>query len=92
MHTSFLSLDLNLMLYRHLDIDVLNYALYLEHLEYRYYADGLKNYTVADFEAAGYPSWVRSRLEQIRDHEKEHVDFLTAALGDKAAKECNYKL
>ncbi|KAI0634569.1 ferritin-like domain-containing protein [Trametes polyzona] len=72
------------------DVDVLNFALTLEHLENTFYAQGLSKFSPHDFEKAGYPPWVRARFVQIFDHEAEHVKFLTGALGDKAVQACEY--
>lgn len=74
------------------DIDVLNFALTLEHLENTFYAQALAKYSAKDFENDGLPPWVRGRFEQILTHEATHVQFLTAALGDKAVKPCEYAL
>ena len=57
-------------------VDVLNYALTLEHLEAAFYRDGLDEFSKADFEEAGVGPAYR-RLEEIRDHEIEHVEVLT---------------
>ncbi len=57
-------------------VDVLNYALTLEHLEAAFYRDGLDEFSEADFEEAGVGPAYR-RLEEIRDHELEHVEVLT---------------
>ena len=35
-------------------VDVLNYALTLEHLEYAFYRDGLEEFSAEDFTSAGY--------------------------------------
>ncbi|CDO77746.1 hypothetical protein BN946_scf184993.g9 [Trametes cinnabarina] len=73
-----------------IDIDVLNFALTLEHLENAFYTQGLAKYSPQDFERQGYPDWVRGRFEQISGHEAEHVKFLSSALGDTAVKPCEY--
>lgn len=75
------------------DLQILNFALALEHLEVAFYQQGLSNFTEQHFLDAGYPGWTRGRYEQILDHEKTHVDFLTAAItaaGAKAVQPCSY--
>ncbi len=59
---------------------VLNYALTLEHLEAAFYRDGLEEFGEEDFEEAGLGP-ARPFLEQIRDHEIEHVETLTDVIG-----------
>jgi hypothetical protein len=60
------------------DIDVLNYALTLEHLETAFYRDALAQFAPEDFGAESiYPL-----LEQIAAHEAAHVEALTAAIAD----------
>ena len=65
------------------DIDgtILNYALTLEHLEAAFYAEGVKNFTAADFSKAGFngPNFYKNLKEVARD-ETVHVNFLTKAL------------
>lgn len=63
-------------------VDVLNYALTLEHLEHAFYRDGLQEFTAADFSGAGYASNVYEWLGIIRDHEMEHVDTITQVIVD----------
>jgi hypothetical protein len=63
-------------------VDVLNYALTLEHLEYAFYRDGLKAFSAEDFMAAGYAANVYDYFGMIRDHEMEHVDTITKVIND----------
>jgi hypothetical protein len=72
------------------EIQVLNYALTLEHLENAFYAQFLKQFSASDFTNAGFPDFVRGRLNQIGQHEAEHVKFLQTALGSGATKACQY--
>lgn len=63
------------------DLDILNYALTLEHLEHAFYRDGLDDLGEAaiadatDDEAFGL-------LTEIRDHEASHVETLTGVITD----------
>ena len=61
-------------------VDVLNYALTLEHLEAAFYRDGLEEFDEEAFEEADLGP-ARPFLEQIRDHEIEHVEVLTDTIG-----------
>jgi len=61
------------------DLDVLNYALTLEHLEYAFYRDGLKELGEADITKAG-DAGTFKLLEEIRDHEQAHVEALTKTI------------
>lgn len=70
--------------------EVLQYALTLENLENNFYMGALANFSAADFEAAGYPDWVRNRYEQIMTHESEHVALLSGALGNDSVAPCTY--
>jgi len=75
------------------DADILNYALTLEHLEDKFYREGLANYTQADFANAGFDSTFYHNLKTISSDEQTHVAFLTAALtgaGATPVKECTY--
>ena len=63
-------------------VDVLNYALTLEHLEHAFYRDGLKEFTADDFRVAGYADNVYAWFGIIRDHELEHVDTITKVITD----------
>ncbi len=60
------------------DIDALNYALTLEHLEYAFYRDGLNK--LSSFNAISGDRIARGYFEAIRDHEKTHVDTLTSVI------------
>lgn len=76
------------------DVDVLNFALRLEHLEYAFYRDGLERFGQRDFTGVGQRmnQNVRSKLEDIRDHEETHVNALTATVkaegGTPVEEEC----
>ena len=56
------------------DLDVLNYALTLEHLEYAFYRDGIGLF---DFGTDGFGQSINTNLAAIRDHEGAHVVTLT---------------
>lgn len=77
------------------DIDavILNYALTLEHLEARFYADGLAQFSQAQFAAAGFDSTFYGNLQEVAADEATHVEFLTAGLtaaGATPVAECVY--
>lgn len=76
------------------DLDVLNYALTLEHLEAAFYRDGIANFSRKDFEAYNVGSLdTYDAFLLIRDHELEHVRTLTAVitnLGGTPVGECTY--
>ena len=67
------------------DVDVLNFALTLEHLEYAFYRDGLERFDKRDYRSAtilrGFSNRIRGdvqqNLEDARDHELTHVETLT---------------
>ena len=69
----------------------MNYALTLEHLEDKFYREGLANYTEADFANAGFDATFYANLKEISYDETTHVSFLTSALKDAAVAEvCQY--
>ncbi|MFN8589851.1 MAG: ferritin-like domain-containing protein [Thermomicrobiales bacterium] len=64
------------------DVDVLNYALTLEHLEYAFYRDGLEQFSDADFGDGPFNRPISDFLADIRDHEQAHVEKLTQVITD----------
>ncbi|KAL9130200.1 MAG: hypothetical protein Q9217_001545 [Psora testacea] len=75
------------------DADILNYALTLEHLEDKFYREGLANYTAEAFADAGFDATFYDNLKEISSDETIHVSYLTAALtkaGAKPVAECTY--
>ena len=61
------------------DLDVLNYALTLEHLEYAFYRDGVGLFTFGE-DSRGQS--IDDNFAAIRDHEGEHVTTLTTVITD----------
>jgi len=75
------------------DVDILNFALTLEHLESKFYRDGLLQFKEGDFATAGYDAAFYDNLVEISADEDTHVSFLTTALtniGAPAVAECTY--
>ncbi|KAF2476724.1 uncharacterized protein BDR25DRAFT_210587 [Lindgomyces ingoldianus] len=75
------------------DVDILQYALALEHLEDKFYREGLANFTLQHFMEAGFNETFYDNLKEVSYDETTHVSFLTSAL--KAANatpvaECTY--
>lgn len=72
------------------DLEVLNFALTLEHLEYAFYRDGLDRFDAQCFRKAdvlrGFSNRMKGdvlpNLEDVRDHEETHVDTLTSVITD----------
>ena len=72
------------------DVDVLNYALTLEHLEHAFYRDGLEEFDDEQLRNADqvqvYDDKIRDeipgRIETVRDHEKGHVDQISTVVSD----------
>lgn len=74
-------------------IDVLNYALTLEHLEAAFYRDGLAMIAVDGITALGFQSSVFDSLTEIGEHEAAHVATLTdviTQLGGEPVAEAMY--
>ena len=61
-------------------VEVLNYALTLEHLESTFYREGLDALGPAAFEEAGFQTVVRENIVEIGAHEAEHVEVLTSVI------------
>lgn len=75
------------------DIEILNYALTLEHLEYAFYRDGLAQIGKEVIAEATGDEGAFDLLTEIGDHEKAHVDALTQAisgLGGEPVAEATY--
>jgi rubrerythrin len=83
------------------DVDILNYALVLERLEYEFYRQNLQRFSENKIEGAsifdGFGNKVRSHiyenLVRIRNHEKTHVQTLIKvikSLGGKPVGESEY--
>ena len=72
------------------DVDVLNYALTLEHIEYALYRDGLEKFDDDQLRNADqvqvYGDEIRNdipgRIRTVRDHEKDHVDRISTVVSD----------
>jgi hypothetical protein len=74
-------------------VDVVNYALTLEHIEATFYRLGLEQFSEDDFVALGFQAGVRDRVATIADHEAQHVAALTAVvteLGGEPVEEAEY--
>jgi rubrerythrin len=72
------------------DLDVLNYALTLEHLEYAFYRDGVGLFS---FGEDGRGLSIDTNLAAIRDHEGAHVETLASvitSLGGTPVEEATY--
>nr|ODO00854.1 hypothetical protein L204_01577 [Cryptococcus depauperatus CBS 7855] len=72
---------------------ILNYALTLEHLEDKFYRDGLAKFSEKDFTDAGFDATFYANLKEVSKDETTHVSFLTTALnaaGVTPVAECTY--
>ncbi len=83
------------------DVDILNYALTLERLEYTFYVRVLNRFSESQFERAdvfdGLGRYLRRNIYEnfvrIRNHEKIHVETLVSvirSLGGSPVPECEY--
>ncbi len=75
------------------DIDILHYALTLEHVQDAFYRQGLANYSQYEFQNAGFPDPFYDDLKQMSAEESEHVQFLSDTLtarGAPVSAECTY--
>jgi len=74
-------------------VDVLNYALTLEHLEAAFYRDGLASIGAAGITGLGFQQSVFDSLSDIGAHEMAHVETLTQVitqLGGEPVAEAMY--
>ncbi len=74
-------------------VDVLNYALTLEHLEAAFYRDGLAEIGAEGITALGFQQSVFDSLTEIGEHEAEHVTTLIGvieSLGGEPVEEATY--
>lgn len=74
-------------------VDVLNYALTLEHLEATFYREALVKFTGDDFVTAGFQAEAIDRFAMIADQEKTHVETLISvitSLGGTPVEEATY--
>ena len=75
------------------DVDILQFALTLEHLENVFYKQALSKFTEKDFTDAGFSSDFFNNLKFIVHDEESHVVALTAALqkaGATPVAACEY--
>ncbi|WP_049900067.1 ferritin-like domain-containing protein [Halococcus agarilyticus] len=71
------------------DVEILNYALTLEHLEYAFYEEFLANHTESEVENSAVAQYFArptlrystyQQIEDVRDHEGAHVEALTETI------------
>jgi hypothetical protein len=75
-------------------VDVLNYALTLEHIEATFYRDGLEMLGESAFTALGWQPSVFAKLQEIGAHEAAHVETLgpvIESLGGTPVEEAVYE-
>jgi uncharacterized protein (DUF302 family) len=73
------------------DVDILNYALTLEHLEAAYYNEFLDKYSESEVERSEVANYFArptlqystyQQIQDVRDHEEAHVDALTQTINN----------
>lgn len=75
------------------DVDILQYALTLEHLENVFYKGAVSTMSEKDFTNAGFSAAYYNNLKFITHDEEQHVELLTSALttaGAKPVAACTY--
>jgi len=75
-------------------VDVINYALTLEHIEATFYRDGLEMLGESAFTALGWQPSVFAKLQEIGAHEAAHVETLgpvVESLGGMPVEEATYE-
>ncbi|CEP63359.1 ferritin-like domain-containing protein LALA0_S08e00606g [Lachancea lanzarotensis] len=76
-----------------IDVDILQFALTLEHLENAFFKQALSNYTQDDFTNANFTEDFYTQLKYITHDEETHVSFLETALtaaGVTPVEACSY--
>ncbi|KAF9210963.1 hypothetical protein BGZ59_008721 [Podila verticillata] len=76
------------------DINILNFALSLEHLEAEFYKQSLAKFGRGDNTGHGYDDKIWERIDHISKHEATHVTFLTSiieSLQGTPLPPCEYK-
>ena len=75
------------------DVDILQYALTLEHLENVFYKGAVSTMSETDFTDAGFSAAYYDNLKYVVHDEEQHVELLTTALtaaGAKPVAACTY--
>lgn len=75
------------------DLDILQYALTLEHLENTFYEQGIESMPESDFLSAGFSKQYFTNLLYVLNDEQDHVELLTSAItaaGATPVAACTY--